>query len=287
MSMTLARPETAAPLDFDPAAMRRDLNCRAFTIGHRLVDDPLFSLPALIALSRKLPAQDVEYNAGDLPVEMDPAATPKTGLSIEETIRRIEECGSWMVMKFVERVPEYRCALDRCLDQVASAIAPDLRMLRLEAFVFISSPGSVTPYHIDHEYNFLLQVRGKKSMSIFDRSVVSEQELERFYRGEHRNLALAADGRTPETFELRPGDGVHVPVNAPHYVVNGPEASVSFSITFRTPEGDRRSAVYVANDRLRRLGLQPRAVGEVPILDHAKYLGYSIYQQARRALGRS
>jgi hypothetical protein len=78
-----------------------------------------------------------------------------------------------------------------------------------------------------------------------------------------------------------------VPVNAPHYVVNGPEASVSFSITFRTPEGDRRSAVYVANDRLRRLGLQPRAVGEVPILDHAKYLGYSIYQQARRALGRS
>ncbi len=61
---------------------------------------------------------------------------------------------------------------------------------------------------------------------------------------------------------------------------------MSFSITFRTPEGDRRSAVYVANDRLRRLGLAPRAVGEVPLLDHAKYVGYAIYKQALRALGR-
>src|SRR5262249_19874655 len=142
---------------------------------------------------------------------------------------------------------------------------------------------SVTPYHIDHEYNFLLQIRGRKSLAIFDRSVVSEQELERFYRGEHRNLVFAEhNARRAYGFELGPGDGVHVPVNAPHYVRNGAEVSISFSITFRTPEGDRRGAVYVVNDRLRRLGLSPRAVGAVPLVDRAKYLGFSLYTRAQR-----
>jgi ribosomal protein L16 Arg81 hydroxylase len=149
--------------------------------------------------------------------------------------------------------------------------------------VFISSPGSVTPYHIDHEYNFLLQIRGTKQISIFDRDALSEEEVERFYRGEHRNLVFddrrASEGRT---FELSPGDGVHVPVNAPHYVKNGPAASVSFSITFRTPDGDRRSAVYRVNERMRSLGIQPRPVGKQPLVDRAKYLGYALYKRAQR-----
>jgi hypothetical protein len=271
-------------LAFQTTRLAADLNRRPFHIQHTLSDHPAFRLDRLVELARRMPPERVEYNAGDLPLSQDPRLTPSNGLSIEETIRRITDCRSWMVLKRVETHPVYERILDECLDEVARFV-PGMRTRR--AFVFISSPGSVTPYHIDHEYNFLLQIRGRKSMSIFDRSVVSEEQLERFYRGEHRNLELAAGGRAPETFELSPGDGVHVPVNAPHYVINGPEVSVSFSITFRTPEGDRRSAVYVANDRLRRLGLQPRAVGEVPILDHAKYLGYSIYQQARRALGRS
>ena len=123
-------------------------------------------------------------------------------------------------------------------------------------------------------------------MTIFDRSALSEEAIERFYRGEHRNLVFdenrAAEGRT---FELEPGRGVHVPVNAPHYVKNGTQASVSFSITFRTPEGDRRSSVYRVNERMRSLGIKPRPVGQQPIVDRAKYLGYALYKRVQR-LGR-
>jgi hypothetical protein len=271
-------------LAFETTRVAAELNRRPFPVRHELSDHPAFRLDRLVELARRLPPERVEYNAGDLPISQDPRLTPHTGLSVEETIRRITDCRSWMVLKRVESDPVYERVLDQCLDEIARLV-PGMRTRR--AFVFISSPGSVTPYHIDHEYNFLLQIRGRKSMSIFDRSVVSEQQLERFYRGEHRNLVFSEhNAHKSQTFDLGPGDGVHVPVNAPHYVVNGPEASVSFSITFRTPEGDRRSAVYVANDRLRRLGLRPRAVGEVPMLDHAKYVGYSIYKQALRALGR-
>ena len=71
---------------------------------------------------------------------------------------------------------------------------PEARRIELrEAFIFVSSPGAVTPFHIDPEWNFLLQVRGRKIIHVFpadDRSLVSEEELERFYSGGHRNLAF-------------------------------------------------------------------------------------------------
>ena len=42
-----------------------------------------------------------------------PADDSGNGLSIQETIRRIEECGSWMVLKFVEQDAIYRALLRR------------------------------------------------------------------------------------------------------------------------------------------------------------------------------
>ena len=273
-----------ALLDFDRSRFAADFNVRPFAVRHALADHPAFRLERLVELARRLPADTVEYNAGDLPLTQDPKLTPQTGLSIEETIRRIHEARSWMVLKRVEVDAEYKRVLDECLDQI-EPLAPGMR--GRQAFVFISSPGSITPYHIDHEYNFLLQARGTKYMSIFDRTVLSEEEIERFYRGEHRNLVFDEQrARDPRTFELRPGDGVHVPVNAPHYVRNGPEASVSFSITFRTPEGDRRASVYRVNEKLRSLGVRPRRVGDAPLVDRAKYLGYALVKRVQRQLER-
>lgn len=269
-------------LELEPTRFATDFNERPFRVHHRLADHPAFTLERLVELARQLPPETVEYNAGDLQLTQDPTLTPRTGLSIEETIRRITDARSWMVLKRVEVNAEYRRILDECLDEVAP-FAPEMR--QRQAFIFISSPGSVTPYHIDHEYNFLLQIRGTKLMSVFDRRVLTEEEIERFYRGEHRNLVFdARRAADPQTFELAPGDGVHVPVNAPHHVKNGPAASVSFSITFRTPEGDRRSAVYRVNERMRSVGVKPRPVGQLPVIDRAKYLSYALYKKVQRRL---
>src|SRR5262249_24404140 len=153
-----------------------------------LVDHPLFSLPRLLQLARALPEDRVEYNAGDLAVNTDPALTPRTGLSAEETVRRIEECRTWMVLKNVERDPEFARLLHECLGPVEARGPPACRQIaHREAFVFLSSPGSVTPYHIDPEWNFLLQVRGSKLMNVSPAELLTEPELERFYSGAHRN----------------------------------------------------------------------------------------------------
>src|SRR3546814_4592717 len=108
---------------------------------------------------------------------------------------------------------------------------------KLQAFIFVTSPNNVTPLHMDPEYNFLLQVRGTKLMSLFDhedRDIVSEEQLE-LYPGKHRNLPYReAFEKVGTQQHLAPGDSIFVPLFDPHWVQNGPEVSVSFSITWHT-----------------------------------------------------
>ena len=264
-------------LELDPATMRRRFGRQAFAMRHLLAGHPLFALPRLVELARWLPHSKLEYNAGDVPITLDPKRTPQNGLSPEETIRRIEECDSWMVLKNVELDPEYGGLLDACLAEVAAAGGPrERRMYDREAFVFVSSPGAMTPYHMDPEENFLLQVRGEKTIHVLpadDRRVLSVDELESFYGGAHRNLVFRERYRPLAVpFALAPGAGVHVPVTAPHWVQNGPAVSISFSITFRTRESARRAHAHRVNGHLRRMGLEPRPVGSSVFSDELKHL---------------
>jgi hypothetical protein len=278
-------------LDIDALEFRACFNRAPFVIGHRLVDHPLFQLPRLLELARTLPEPNVEHNAGNIPINMKPELTLRTGLSAEETIRRIEECRSWMALKYVEHDPEYCDLLQRCLAEVrehSDAIVPG--MMQLQGFIFLTSPGSVTPYHMDPEHNFLLQIRGSKRIHQFpahDRSIVTEEDLERFYAGAHRNMTFRDEYLAKaRVFDLQPGQGLHFPVTAPHFVENGPEVSVSFSITFRTPDLERRAILYNVNAALRRRGWRPSPVGVHPWRDWLKHLGYRVWRKTRAFFGR-
>lgn len=278
-------------LDIDEAAFNENFNRRPFFIRHNLAGHDLFALPRLIELAKRLPKEFVEYNAGNIPVSQDPNLTPQTGLSIEETIRRIEECQSWMVLKYVENDPAYAELLHGCLDEIQKYSEPFAKgMTRREGFIFISSPGSVTPYHMDPEYNFLLQIRGKKTMSVFDgsdRSILSEQELEQYMSGGHRNMVFKEEFQQKAIeCELNPGAALHVPVTAPHWVKNGNEVSISFSITFRVPATEKRTIVYTTNAYLRKRGLKPVPYGQSRWRDTAKYFSYRAIRRAKHLLGK-
>ncbi|MBX7168811.1 MAG: cupin-like domain-containing protein [Pirellulales bacterium] len=291
MSTAFAVAATPAHLVLDPAAFAEKFARAPYKIGHRLVDHPLLQLPRLIELASWLPESRVEYNAGDLSINQDPKLTPRNGLNIDETIRRIEECRSWMVLKNVEQHPEYKALLDECLEQVrplSEQVEPGMN--QREGFIFVSSPGSVTPYHLDPENNFLLQVRGTKQVHMFDahdQVVVSDAEIENVLTGGHRNLPFKEEYRVRgELFDLVPGEGLHFPVAAPHYVKVGPEFSISFSITFRTDNSVVRHALYRFNKNLRRIGLRPTRVGMSPAVDRCKYNVIRAGRSVKRLLGR-
>lgn len=245
---------------------RDHFNRRPFTIEHSLNGHELLSLKSLVGLSQALPEDRVEYNAGNLPLTVDPTATPRNGLSVTETIERIRNNQSWLVLKNVERVPEYEALLNQCLEEVRpySELASS-GMTHRQGFIFISSPGSVTPFHIDPENNFLLQIQGSKTVWMFgqnDRTVLSEERIEEFFSGAHRNMEFNEAHRVRgQEFELQPGQGLHFPVVAPHFVMNGPDVSISFSITFQTEDSADRQSLHRFNRKLRRLGMTPSPVG--------------------------
>lgn len=263
-------------LKIEPAGFRANFNRQPFLIGHHLAEHRLFELPRLVELMKSLPEQSVEYNAGDIPMSLDPQLTPRNGLSAEETIRSIEECRSWMVLKDVQQDAEYRALLDECLAEVRPHSEPLFPGMRhAQAFLFVTSPNSVTPYHIDPEHNFLLQIRGAKTVYLFDgrdRALLQEEELEYFYAVKPRNLPFREENRDKAwVFDLQPGLGLHFPVTYPHWVQNQDAVSISFSITFRTPDLERRRSVYAMNYRLRQRGWRPAPFGRSPWIDAAKY----------------
>jgi len=263
---------------------------RPGALSHRLSGHPLLTLESLVELGGRLDPTDVEYNQGDLPYGVEPDAVSHNGLSVQETIRRIEECGSWMVLKNVDKDPAYRALLEEALGELASVVEPVTgAMLTRVGFIFVSSPNAVTPFHLDPEHNVLLQIRGSKTMMIVpgDESVVPPEKHEAYHVGGHRNVPwrdeLATRGHR---FELAPGDAVHVPLMWPHWVRNGPEPSISFSITWKTDWIYQEADVRGMNHLLRQAGVTPASPAPFPQRNPAKSLAYRAIRRARQQLGR-
>jgi hypothetical protein len=260
-------------------------------LRHDLTNDAMFELDALIALAGRMRPDDVEYNRGNLPIGVDPTTDIFNGLSIAATIRGIKENGSWMVLKFIEQDAEYGALLDRTLAELMPVVGPVTgEMLKREGFIFISSPHAVTPFHFDPEHNILLQLRGSKTMTIFpadNEAIVAGVEHERFHLGGHRNLPWREEilhhGRA---YDLASGDAAYVPVKAPHWVQNGPDVSISLSITWRSEWSYMEADARGMNSVLRNLGLTANSPGRYPNRNLAKSVGYRVVRKVRSLFAR-
>src|SRR5262249_24413554 len=131
----------------------------------------------------------------------------------------------------------------------------------------------LTTYHIDRECNYLFQVFGEKTISIFDahdREVLPEVELERFWTVDNNAAVYKEQFQCrAHQYRLVPGTGVHIPINAPHSVQNGPGISVTMAIVFQLPDSHLGN-VYRANYYLRKLGLTPAPPGRSNFRDSLK-----------------
>jgi hypothetical protein len=250
---------------------------------HLLGRHPLLELDALAALAESLPEASVEYNKADLPIGIDGKPQP-SGIPLGETIRRIEATGSWAALKNVEQNPAYAALLADLLAEIRPEIeARTGRMLKTQAFIFITSPNGVTPYHFDPEHNILLQIRGSKVMTQFpagDSAYAPDEVHESYHTGGPRELKwrdeLLTGGRE---FALQPGEALFVPVMAPHFVRTGPKPSVSLSITWRSEWSFAEADARAFNAVLRRAGIKPASTGRWPHRNRAKALGWRVVRK--------
>lgn len=247
-----------------------------FTLRHDLSANPLFTLEAMADLAAALPQDKVDYNMADLPLDVSGTPVQANGLSRADTVRSIRENGSWMVLREIDHQPAYRQLLDEIVDQIAemTGTAPSTFTHRT-ALGFVTSPGGITPFHLDSEHNFLLQITGHKRMTIVPGVAAMSPEDIEISPSKSRYIEFRP-GFAPlaKTFDLGPGDALCVPFNDPHYVENGDEVSVSLGITFHDADTRRRRKIQTMNHMLRRVGLPQPVPGIRPKADGVKVAAY-------------
>lgn len=264
---------------------------KATHLTHRLADHPLLEIEALARLAERIRPRDLEHNAAtNLPLGISNADTPSNGLSVHDTIASIERCGSWVLLKQIQQDPLYRDLLHDVLAELRPEIEPVTgEMLKLVAFVFISSPEAVTPLHFDPEYNILFQIRGTKTMTLFpasDAEIVTQTFREKYYNGGPRNLPWRADfGPRGRPIHIAPGEGIYVPILAPHWVKTHGEVSVSLSLTWRSEWSFHQEDAHRFNSRLRRLGLSPAQPRAFPRGNLAKSVAQRALVRVERGIG--
>jgi len=268
-------------IDADPATFRERFNRSSFSFQHTLHRHPLFTLPRLAQLAETM------LRAGDESKFLVLGGEGAAAGSAFETLprqarfaRTVEELGSsrnWVKLSSADSFDaEYRELLAAMLGELAPLTGRDLlaEITWSSLTVFLASPRIVTPYHIDHESNFLLQVSGEKDLFLFDcndRAVLTELEIENYYAGDFRAARHKAElQHRATTYHLVPGIAAHHPPLSPHWVRNGEVPSVSVSIGFCMRPVDARARVYQANHYLRKLGLKPAPPGSSPLRDRLK-----------------
>ena len=261
-----------------------------FKIRHDLAGHPLLQLPRLIQLTKELAKDRIEYNSGKLAPNQKAEDTPLVDMPPEEVVGKIETAGAWMVLKRVDTIPAYRALMEEALLSVARQLGHgslDQASFRdIEGYIFVSSANSVTPFHCDNEDNFFVQIHGPKFFHLFDnddRALVSEEALESA-PSKHRNLPYEAGFEArAKVYDLKPGEGVFVPYQVPHWVRTGDSYSISMAITWRSDAVVRRNKLLFMNAWLRGKGLAQAAPGKKPAFDGIKVAAYTASPARRLA----
>jgi len=251
---------------------------RIRAIRHDFHRHPLMQLPRLADLAKALmPSGQCRFitpGATQASEFMHEGHSPD-GRGIDDVFRRIEEPGAWVALYNVETDLRYRAFLD----EVMAAAEPLLGRqqpcrFNLGGFIFISAPPSVTPFHIDRENNFWLQMHGCKTMNVWDhrdRSVVAAADVEEFVLFGSLERVRLQDGFEARShrFDTSPGTGVYFPSTSPHMTRSdagwarpGDGVSVSIGVVFYSDVTRRHARVHQANQVIRkRFGIEPLAPG--------------------------
>gem|GEM_PF-5732425 len=172
-------------LNLDPVIFTNNFDRRGFLLQHNLAGHPLLELPAIAALSQRLPANLLEWNSEQEGAFTAPDQMAPHHLSCAETILNLEEQPARILLLQIEKDPPYRQLLDELLDQIEPLTrATHPGMWERHAFLFLSSKAAYTPFHFDPDYNFLLQVRGEKTVSMWDpadREVLPASAIDGYY----------------------------------------------------------------------------------------------------------
>ena len=251
---------------------------------HQLRLDDRLTLASVADLADRLPRQSVIYDTAAQPLLVPQGGPPRGALDRPgDVIRSLNSANAWLTLLNVEDDPGFAELMNTMLDQLESVVsAKQGRMRKRAAFVFVSSPNSVTPVHFDIEHSLLMQVRGSKALSIgrWESDAVRRHEIDRYWDGSHGRIEDLPHEAT--MYALTPGRAVYIPPGTPHWVHNGPDISLSVTLTYFTAGTVRENRIEDFNRHLRRMHLNPREPGRSATVDTAKIGAMAVWAIGRR-----
>jgi mannose-6-phosphate isomerase-like protein (cupin superfamily) len=260
---------------------------RSVEFSHDLHLDDRLTLAAVADLADRLPRRSVIADTAEQPLLVPQGGPPRGVLERPgDVIRDLQNANAWLTLLMVEEDPGMAELMNNYLDQLESGISAkqgkQAKLLKRVAFVFVSSPNSVTPVHFDIEHSLLMQVSGCKTVSVgrFESAAVRRHEFDRYWNGSHGRIETLQ----PEVaaYTLTPGRAVYIPPGTPHWVHNGPDISLSVTLTYFTPATVRENRVENFNAKLRRRHMNPREPGRSATVDMAKVCALGVWTMGHR-----
>ena len=278
-------PKTIGQIAFDDAFPGRSME-----FIHDLNLDDRLTLASVADLADRLPRRSVIADTAAQPLLVPQGGPPRGALERPgDVIRDLHNANAWLTLLNVEQDPGMAELMNTHLDQLeAGIVAKQGKMRKRVGFVFVSSPNSVTPVHFDIEHSLLMQVSGSKTVSIgrFESDAVRRHEIDRYWDGSHGRIETLP----PEVaaYTLTPGRAVYIPPGTPHWVHNGPDISLSVTLTYFTAATVRENRIEDFNSHLRRRHMKPREPGRSTTVDTAKVCAIGVWaigQRLRSAVG--
>lgn len=262
------------------------LDRSSFQCRHTLLDHPSLHLDVLAEVIPRLPAEQVMYATRRLGTGANFEQTfrhrPKE--AITQVIEGLKASDSFIMVRSPETHPSFADLHRQLIEDVTHLMRRrhvGSTPINPQLYLFIASPNSITPFHIDRYSTLLLQFRGTKRVTVFpqwDEQVVASKPLEDYVAYRDTSLTWTRDlDALGRTYEFTPGEALHIPFAAGHHVANGSDdISVSLSIIFNTRESMRWKRALQFNSALRpklsRMGLGMESVGHDALRDSAKAL---------------
>src|SRR5215468_738657 len=243
--------KTIGQLAFDDAFPKQSVG-----FSHDLHLDDRLTLASVADLADRLPRRSVIADTAAQPLLVPHGGPPRGALERPgDVIRDLHNANAWLTLLNVEDDPGMAGLMNTQLDQLESGMTARqgkrVKMRKRVAFVFVSSPNSVTPDHFD-----------------------------RYWDGSHGRI----EALQPEAaaYTMTPGRAVYIPPGTPHWVHNGPDISLSVTLTYFTAATVRENRIEDFNSHLRRRHLKPREPGRSVTVDTAKVCAMGVWAVGRR-----
>lgn len=244
----------AGAFPLDPAVFR-----------HSLTDHPLLSLEMLALAAARLKPERVECR--NSATTEGHGFTHAVTVDVAETIRNIGREGRWVMLRFAEQLPDYAELLRQVLAELDPVIGRFGQPLSPRAFIFISSPGTLTPFHFDPEFNILFQIAGHKRFATYPIGApwLDDAKQALFHRdGDNLLRWDSAYVEAATVHTLGPGDALFVPYKSPHWVEVAEEPSISLSLTWSCEATLELEAAWQFHGWLAERGIASKAPPPFP-----------------------